>query len=163
GDNVDLVLAQLNSVAQVEQEAISLLLTPFSTTDAVELAASMLQMPSDAQDLNQFVAHLASKRTLTPLYVEQSLWALFSTGSLAVTEAGKRWQGYWHLDEQSIERAVLPASIREAIGNRASRLSAETLRMLGIAAVAGKTFDVEVMARAADSDAKDVLTACEQA
>lgn len=62
-----------------------------------------------------------------------------------------------------LETAGLPLSVHEAIGNRASRLSIETLRILGVAAISGKEFDVEVVARAAEADAGSVLTACEQA
>jgi predicted ATPase len=163
GDHVENLQEQLASLARLEQAPLCMELSPFSAQDAAELAASMLELPASAPEITRLVEALGRQRELTPLYVEQSLWTLFASGSLAVVEPGQRWQGQWQLDAESIAQSVVPSSVREAIGNRASRLSAETLRLLGIAAVTGKAFDVEVVARAANIEAEQVLAALDQA
>ena len=50
----------------------------------------MLQMPAESADVARLVAALALRRALSPLYIEQSLWALFASGSLYVDEPGQR-------------------------------------------------------------------------
>jgi hypothetical protein len=163
GDNVEQLEAQLASLARLEEVPLRIALLPFSSDDAAHLVASMLQLSPAEADVHRLVETLKSHRELSPLYVEQGLWALFSHGSLAAAEPGQRWQGAWKLDAASLAQSVLPSSVREAIGSRASRLSAETLRILGVAGVVGKAFDVEVVARAANVDAEEVLSGMEQA
>lgn len=163
GDCVDQIEAQLVSLTRLEAPPLRIELSPFSQEDATELVASMLQLPAESADVARLVAALALRRALSPLYIEQSLWALFASGSLYVDEPGQRWQGQWKLDAESLAQSALPGSVRDAIGERASRLSAETLRVLGAAAVSGKESDVEVLARALELDADRVLTALEQA
>ncbi len=163
GDSLDIVNEQLRNVQKLERAPISIHLPSFGVGEATELAASMLQLAPTEPSLRQFMGRMSAKRELTPLFVEQALWSLFSQGVLASSAENGRWQGEWNLDPELLETARLPSSVREAIGSRASRLNAETLRILGVAAVQGKEFDVEVVARAAGSEAGDVLFACEQA
>lgn len=84
GDALDLVNEQLRSVERMEQAPVSLRLPSFGVEDATELAASMLQLPATDPELRQFIAMMAEKRDMTPLFVEQALWALFSKGALYV-------------------------------------------------------------------------------
>jgi hypothetical protein len=123
----------------------------------------MLQLPSTDRALQRFLAQMAAQRELTPLFVEQALWVMFTQGALLSETTPGRWGGQWNLDPDLIAATRLPLSVRDAIGSRASRLTTETLRILGVAAVSGKEFDVEVVARAAEADAGSVLFACEQA
>ncbi len=163
GDSMDAVQEQLNSIQHLEQAPISIELRSFGLEEATELAASMLQLAPSNLDLRRFVEKMSAKHELTPLFVEQALWSLFSQGVLEVRSNDSYWQGQWNLDPAFVETAQLPLSVQEAIGNRASRLNAETLRILGVAAVSGKEFDLEEVARATSTDAGSVLSACEQA
>lgn len=163
GDNLEALEQHLQSVGRMEPEPIRLKLSPFGIGEATELAASMLQLPASDSNLRRLVLALGRKRELTPLYMEQTLWALFVRGVLEERGADGRWHGQWKIEPEPLEQAGVPATVREAIGGRASHLNAETLRVLGVAALCDKEFDVEVVARAADVHAADVLTACEQA
>jgi hypothetical protein len=165
GDQLEYVLEQLASVAHSEQPAILLELGAFSTADAQARLASILGIEGTAQseDARRFIEALARQRPLTPLSVEQSLWTLFSEGSLVRRDAAGRFSGVWNLDPALICEASAPASIRDAIGQRAARFDTQTLRVLGAAAVVGKSFDIEVVARALALEGKDVLAALDLA
>ena len=52
---------------------------------------------------------------------------------------------------------ALPDSVREVIGARVGRLGADAERVLSVAAVIGRDFDLDVLARAAQTSEDDVL------
>ncbi len=57
----------------------------------------------------------------------------------------------------------IPESVREAIGNRLDRLSPETNEILTIAAVIGREFQLQLLARAADIEPLELLDWLEEA
>jgi DNA-binding CsgD family transcriptional regulator/tetratricopeptide (TPR) repeat protein len=57
----------------------------------------------------------------------------------------------------------IPAGVRETIGRRLNRLSAQCNNLLGIAAVCGRQFTAREIAAAADQDLQEVLTGLEPA
>lgn len=162
GDSLAEFEEQLRSVERLEEAPVRCELRALAEREATELAASMLQLSPEDGKLQRFIAALDSKRALTPLYVEQVLWSLYARGGLEVTGRQGFWLGQWNLDAERLDQVELPLTVREAIGSRASRLSAEILRVMGVAAVFGKEFDIEVVSRAADAHVNDVMTACEQ-
>lgn len=165
GDQLDYVLEQLSSVANIEQPAVVIELSAFKEEDAESLVVSMLGLEGAVQReaAREYVKALATRRPLTPLSVEQSLWSLFSDGNLIKRDSTGRWNGDWNLSPALISEASAPLSVRDAIGQRAARFDTQTLRILGIAAVAGKSFDVELVARAAELEGKDALAALDLA
>ena len=165
GDQLDYVLEQIDSAASIEQPALVIELSAFAAEDAQALVASMLGLEGVGQceAAREYVKALAARRALTPLSVEQSLWSLFSDGSLIKRDAAGRWSGEWNLAPALISEASAPLNVRDAIGQRASRFDIQTLRVLGVAAVAGKIFDVELVARAAELAGKDALAAIDLA
>lgn len=57
----------------------------------------------------------------------------------------------------------LPTSVREVVGHRVGRLGDETKRLLSIAAVIGREFDVALLAEVAEVDEGDTLDVLERA
>ena len=55
-----------------------------------------------------------------------------------------------------LEEVGLPTSVREVVGRRVSRIGEDVERVLTIAAVIGRDFDVDVLAKVADTD-EDLL------
>ena len=59
--------------------------------------------------------------------------------------------------EDSLEALALPDSVREVIGGRVVRLGKEAERVLSLAAVIGRDFDLDVLARTATISEDEVL------
>ena len=78
-----------------------------------------------------------------PFFVGQVLRHLVETGMIYRDDTGR-----WSV-EGPVERLTLPDSVREVIGGRVVRLGIVAKRVLGLAAVIGRDFDIELLTRAA--------------
>src|SRR4051794_40172743 len=91
-----------------------------------------------------------------PFFVTQLLRHLIESGSLYQDATG-RW-----VTADSFDLLSLPDSVREVIGGRVVRLGASAGRVLALAAVIGRDFDVSLLALAAtmpDDEVIDILDA----
>ena len=86
-----------------------------------------------------------------PFFVSEVVRLLQSDGRLEDLERVASW---------SVE---IPQGVRQVIGRRLSALSEEANRILTIASVIGREFELSVLARAADSAAGEVLERIEEA
>ncbi len=94
----------------------------------------------------------------------------FFTGELLrhLGESGvfqQRGDGRWALEED-FDWRTLPASVRDVVARRVARLGTEAARILAIAAVIGREFTLEIVARVAEcteDEALDVLDAATMA
>ena len=77
-----------------------------------------------------------------PFFVTEVLRHLRDTGAIYQDAAG-RW-----VASGTIDRSALPDSVREVIGGRVVRLGPDADRVLSTAAVIGRDFDLDVLARA---------------
>src|SRR5499426_3147554 len=84
-----------------------------------------------------------------PFFVEEVLKALIEQGSL------RRESGRWKRCD--VHELVIPQSVKEAIGNRLNRVSAQTNEVLRAAAVLGKSFNFEELKAIATKVSEDVL------
>jgi tetratricopeptide (TPR) repeat protein len=84
-----------------------------------------------------------------PFFVEEVMKALIEQGSV------RRESGQWKRCE--LTELVIPQSVKEAIGNRLDRVSAECNDTLRAAAVLGKTFTIEELIAAADGQNENKL------
>ena len=82
-----------------------------------------------------------------PFFVGEVLRHLAERGAIRPDGDG-RWSVVRDVDEVG-----LPDSVREVIGARVGRLGTEAGRMLALAAVIGRDFDLELLSRASSSDA----------
>ncbi len=92
-----------------------------------------------------------------PFFVGEMLRHLAETNSIYQGEDG-RW-----VASPDLRASGLPVSIREVIGRRIARLGAETQRVLSLASVIGRDFDVDVLVRIADVGEDAVLDLCDDA
>ena len=84
-----------------------------------------------------------------PFFVEEVMKALIEQGSV------RRESGRWKRCE--LADLVIPQSVKEAIGNRLDRVSAECNETLRAAAVLGKTFTIDELMAAADGQNENKL------
>ena len=92
-----------------------------------------------------------------PFFVSEVLRHLAETGAIYQDAATGRWVAAAPLDA-----TALPASVRTVIGARVGRLGPDAERVLSLAAVIGRDFDLDVLARAttlSDDDVLDILDA----
>ena len=86
-----------------------------------------------------------------PFFTGEVLRHLGETGGIVLGDDG-RWTVADDLDELG-----LPTSVRDVVGRRVERLGDEALRVLCLAAVIGREFDISVLARLADVDEDALL------
>ena len=86
-----------------------------------------------------------------PFFVSEVLRNLVETGAI-----GQDAEGRW-VAEDSLDTAGLPDSVREVIGARVLRLGKEAGRVLSAAAVIGRDFDLDLLARATRTNEEDLL------
>ncbi len=86
-----------------------------------------------------------------PFFVSEVLRNLTETGAIRQNAEG-RW-----VAEGSIDAIALPDSVREVIGARVLRLGKEAGRVLSVASVIGRDFDLDLLARATTTTEDDLL------
>ena len=98
------------------------------------------------------LAHAISRETDgNPFFVSEVLRHLVETGAI-----GQDAEGRW-VAQDSLDTTALPDSVREVIGARVLRLGKEAGRVLSVASVIGRDFDLELLARATKTDEDDLL------
>jgi class 3 adenylate cyclase len=100
---------------------------------------------------------LSAETDGNPFFVGELLRHLTATGVIYQNENG-RW-----LATPELRTAGLPVSIREVVGQRVRSLGPETHRVLTLASVVGREFDLELLERVADVDADGLLRLCDGA
>ncbi len=86
-----------------------------------------------------------------PFFVSEVLRNLVETGAIRQNSEG-RW-----VPEATLDVTALPDSVREVIGARVLRLGKEAGRILSVAAVIGRDFDLDLLAASTNIDEDDVL------
>jgi hypothetical protein len=98
------------------------------------------------------LAHAVYRETDgNPFFVSELLRHLSETGAIHQDATG-RW-----VAEDSLDQTALPDSVREVIGARVGRLGSDAERVLSMAAVIGRDFDLDVLARATKTSEDEVL------
>jgi class 3 adenylate cyclase len=92
-----------------------------------------------------------------PFFVGEVLRHLAETGAI-YQDAEGRW-----VPDATLEQIALPDSVREVIGARVVRLGADAGRVLSTAAVIGRDFDLDLLARATTTSEDDLLDILEAA
>jgi DNA-binding SARP family transcriptional activator len=107
------------------------------------------------QDLDEAgvgLAHAVFRETDgNPFFVSEVLRHLSETGAI-YREANGRW-----VVGDTLEHMALPDSVREVIGGRVVRLGKNAERVLGLAAVIGRDFDLDVLSRTTSTSENDLL------
>ncbi len=92
-----------------------------------------------------------------PFFVSEVLRNLAETGAI-----GQDAEGRW-VAEDTLDVTALPDSVREVIGARVLRLGKEAGRILSMAAVIGRDFDLDLLAVATNSSEGEVLDVLDSA
>ena len=104
------------------------------------------------------LAHAVYRETDgNPFFVGEVLRHLAESGAIYRNPEG-RW-----VAGTSLDTTVLPDSVREVVGGRVVRLGKEAERVLALAAVIGREFDLDLLAQAATASEDDVLDILEGA
>jgi DNA-binding SARP family transcriptional activator len=124
-------------------------LTGLGETEVVELMESGAERPLRSDELG-LARDLTRETNGNPFFLTEMLRHLVEAGAIAREDDG------WRLTEQ-IDEVGLPESVREVVGRRVQRLGEPVGRLLRMAAVIGRRFDSELLARVAEVDEDDLL------
>jgi class 3 adenylate cyclase len=128
-----------------ETNVTRIALTGLEDVELVELLAAAAGHSLD--DSGVGLAHALRRETDgNPFFAAELLRHLVETGGILLGDDG-RWTVAGELDELG-----LPSSVRDVVGQRVERLGDEALRVLCLAAVIGREFDVGLLALLADLD-----------
>ena len=106
----------------------------------------------DLDDRGVGLAHALRRETDgNPFFMAEMLRHLSESGAIVLGDDG-RWQVDTTLDELG-----LPTSVRDVVGRRVERLGNEARRVLCLAAVIGRDFDLGLLALLADIDEDPLL------
>ena len=98
------------------------------------------------------LAHAVYRETDgNPFFVSEVLRHLSETGAIYQDTSG-RWMA-----EGALEQVALPDSVRVVIGARVGRLGKDAGRVLSVASVIGRDFDLDLLARATKTSEDDLL------
>ncbi len=131
-------------------------LTGLDDTGVMALMEATARHSLDAAAVG--LAHALYRETDgNPFFVSEVLIHLAETGAISQDVRGRWWT------VESIEEMALPDSLREVIGARVGRLGQDAERVLSVAAVIGRDFDLDVLARATNTSQDDLLDILEAA
>ena len=108
-------------------------------------------------DGRRLAATLSRETDGNPFFVGEVLRHLRETGAIRRGADG-RW-----VTEADLDASSLPDSVREIIGGRVARLGEHAERLLGVAAVIGRDFDLDLLSRASGVDEDDTLELLDRA
>ena len=98
------------------------------------------------------LAHAVYRETDgNPFFVSEVLRHLSETGAIYQDTTG-RWMA-----ESSLEQLALPDSVRVVLGARVGRLGKDAARVLSVASVIGRDFDLDLLARATKTSEDELL------
>ena len=124
--------------------------------EVAEVMAAVAGLEMDAVGF-ELAGAIADETSGNPFFVAEILRNLTESGAIAQGSDGR-----WEL-QTSIADLKLPSSGREVVCRRVERLGKELEQILTIAAVIGRTFDVELLDLLVEGDEDDLLLALEGA
>ena len=146
GDPLTKLLSEVHRQAGVTRIALAGL----DDNDLVELIAAAAGHELDDQGVG--LAHAVRRETDgNPFFATEILRHLGESGGIVLGSDG-RWTVAETLDQLS-----LPTSVRDVVGRRVERLGDEALRVLCLASVIGREFDINILAEVADVEEDTLL------
>jgi class 3 adenylate cyclase/tetratricopeptide (TPR) repeat protein len=144
------VLAELRREPNVHRIG----LTGLDDTEVAALMESAAGHELDVAGL-ELAGELRRETNGNPFFAAEILHHLFEQGAITQREDGR-----WTVGRMS--EFDLPQSVREVVGHRVQRLGSEAIRILSAAAVIGRDFDLELLARVVETDPDRVLALLEE-
>ena len=131
-------------------------MTGLDDTEVVALLEAMAGYTLDDAGAN--LAHAVRRETDgNPFFVSEVLRHLAETVAIYQDATG-RWTA-----KDSLDQITLPDSVREVIGTRVGRLSQDARRVLAVASVIGRDFDLDLLARSTNISEDELLDILEAA
>jgi len=124
--------------------------------DVVELMEAAAGHEMDELGL-ALAGQIASETDGNPFFVAEMLRHLIESDTLV-----RRDDGRWEL-RGGMEELGLPQSVREVVGRRVERLGDQAVTVLGVAALIGREFDLDLLERVVRDTEADVLDILESA
>lgn len=146
------VLAQLHRVAGVERIALRGL-DDIAVLEMLEALAGHDVGPAGVALRDALLAETGGN----PFFLGELLRHLRDTGGIYQNDSGQ-----W-VTSEDLAGAGLPVSIREVIGRRVRWLGDDVHRVLSMAAVIGRDFDLELLSRVVDVEPDELLEMCDRA
>jgi class 3 adenylate cyclase len=146
------VLADLRQLEGVERIALHGL----GADEVAQVLASAAGHDLDEEGIG-LAGEIATETGGNPFFVGEVLRSLLESGRLLYDEDSGRW---------TVDRSTalgLPESVREVVERRVDRLGGEARDALTLAAVIGRSFDLELLTQVVDSDASRLLDQLEGA
>jgi class 3 adenylate cyclase len=146
------VLQDLRRIDGVERIALEGL----GATEVSEVMAAAAGHELDADGL-MLAAEIASETDGNPFFVGEVLRSLAESGRLQYDSTTARW---------SIDRTTplgLPESVRDVVTRRVERLGDQSHELLTLASVIGRSFELGLLARVAETPESEVLDRLEPA
>ena len=146
------VLADLRRIEGVDRIA----LVGFGAAEVSEVMAAAAGHDLDADAL-VLAGEIASETDGNPFFVGEVLRSLVESERLLYDTTTERW---------SVDRSAplgLPESVRDVIVRRVERLGAETHEVLTLAAVIGRSFELELLGRLIETTESELLDRLETA
>lgn len=112
------------------------------------------EMPEDGMAIRDAVL---AETAGNPFFVLEILRHLADTGAISQGDDG-RWTA-----NRDVRSAGLPVSVREVVSRRIGSLGTETERVLSLAAVIGRDFDIGLLAAIAGRSEEEVIDCCDAA
>jgi DNA-binding SARP family transcriptional activator len=153
-----LLVGALRDVDPVPREPVSEMLADLTREPSVRrLGLARLSEEDVSEYVRLTASEIASPEVVAPLFEETEGNPLFvaETVRLLALESPRR-------DETGV-RIAIPESLKEVIGRRINHLSPGCGRLLVLASVLGREFDLEVLARMAGASEDDVLDVLDEA
>jgi len=146
GDPLNNLLADLHRQGNVTRVALAGL----DDTELIELMEAAAGHRLDDNGVG--LAHALRRETDgNPFFTGEMLRHLGETGQITLGNDGR-----WTVTAE-LEDLGLPSSVRDVVGRRVERLGDQALRVLRLAAVIGREFDVTMLSTLADLDEDSVL------
>ena len=145
-------LADLHRLDGVEHRALQGL----GVDEVAELVAAATGLELDAAGL-ELAREIAQETDGNPFFVAEILRHLTESGAISEGPDGR-----WEL-RSSIAELELPHSLRGVVCRRVERLGEQLEQILTIAAVAGRTFDIELLGLLVEGDEEELLDALDGA
>jgi len=135
-------------LTQLDRERLAqeCLLERLSRTDVAAMLQAMLVLSQEVDA--DLLDTLYARSEGNPFFVEELLTSLMTTGELVSVD------GTWKRTER---RAPVPRSVQEAVQQRTAYLSADAKRLVTLAAVAGRRFNVTLLQEVMQCDEAHLL------
>ncbi|HVT21790.1 MAG TPA: hypothetical protein VHE57_10415, partial [Mycobacteriales bacterium] len=144
------VLADLRRVPGVER----LDLQGLDLDETIQLVQNVAGHELDA-DSRQLAEAAYSETEGNPLFMGEVLRHFVETATVQLVD------GRWHVSDPG--QIEVPEGVRDVLGRRLGRLSETANRVLSVAAVIGRDFDLELLAQVSDADDNALLDALDEA